>query len=69
MMELPLGDQVRKALVRFVKTMIKGFVASGSTISIVIQKEITENHFKITLDKFKNQDFKAFVDRHQVNYI
>ena len=43
---------------------------------IYLQSDITigtrgiiEDSFKLTLDKFKNQAFKDFAARHQVNYL
>ena len=49
--------------------MTKGLVASGSTASILTQRGIKENSFKVTLIKIKNQAFKDFVARHQANYL
>ena len=53
---------------RFKKTVTKGLVASDSTTSIATLRGITEDSFKLTLDKFKNQAFKVFAARHQVNH-
>ena len=36
---------------------------------IAAPRGITEDSFKLTLDKFKNQAFKDFAARHQVNYL
>ena len=50
---------------RFKKTVTKGLVVgSDSTTSIAAPRGITEDSFKLTLEKFK--DFGA---RHQVNYL
>ena len=40
------------------KTVTEGLVASDSTTSIAAPRGITEDSFKLTLDKFKNQAFK-----------
>ena len=45
---------------RFKKTATKGLVASDSTTSIATPRGITEDSFKLMLDKFKNQVFKDF---------
>ena len=34
-----------------------------------VESRITEDSFKLTLDKFKNQAFKDFAARHQGNYL
>ena len=54
---------------RFKKVVTKCLVASGSTTSIAVPRGITKDSFKLTLDKFKNQVFKDFAARHQVNYL
>ena len=54
---------------RFKKVVTKGLVASDSTTSIAAPRGITEDSFKLTLDKFKNQAFKDFASRQQVNYL
>ena len=41
----------------------------NSTTSIAAPRGITEDSFKLTLDKFKNQAFKDFAAKHQVNYL
>ena len=69
MMELLLGGQCKKDLMRFKKTATKSLVASDSTASNAVTRGITEDSFKLTLDKFKNQAFKDFAARHQVNYL
>ena len=69
MVELLLGGQDKKDFMRFKKAITKGLVASNTTTSIKSPREITENSFKLTLDKLKNQAFKDFVARHQVNYL
>ena len=68
-MELLLGVQGKKDFMRFKKVVTKGLVASDSTTSIAAPRGITEDSFKLTLDKFKNQAFKDFAARHQVNYL
>ena len=47
----------------------KGLVASDRTTNIATPRGITEDSFKMMLDKFKNQAFKDFAARHQVNYL
>ena len=69
MVELLLGGQGKKDFMRFKKTVTEGLVASDSTTSIATPRGITEDSFKLTLDKFKNQAFKDFAARHQVNYL
>ena len=54
---------------KFKKTVTKGLVASDSTTSIAAPRGITEDSFKLMLDKFKNQALKDFAARHQVNYL
>ena len=54
---------------RFKNNLTKGLVASDSTTCIAAPRGITEDFFKLTLDKFKNQAFKDFAARHQVNYL
>ena len=54
---------------RFKKAVTKGLVAFDSTTSIATPRGITEYSFKLMLDKFKNQAFKDFAARHQVNYL
>ena len=41
----------------------------GELTNIAAPRGITEDSFKLTLDKFKNQAFKDFAARHQVNYL
>ena len=63
--ELLLGGQGKKDLMRFKKTVTKGLVASDSSISsIVTPRGVTEDSFKLILDKLKNQPFKDFAARH-----
>ena len=69
MVELLLGGQGKKDFMRFKKTVTKGLVASDSTTSIATPRGITEDSFKLLLDKFKNQAFKDFAAQHQVNYL
>ena len=69
MVELLLWGQGKKYFMRFKKTVTKGLVASDSTTSIATLREITENYFKLTLEKFKNWSFKNFAVRYQVNYL
>ena len=64
MVELLLGGQGEKDFMKFKKTVTKGLVASDSTNSIAETRGITEDSFKLTLDKFK--DFAA---KHQVNHL
>ena len=49
--------------------MTEGLVALDSTTSIAAPRVITEDSFKLKLDKFKNQAFKDFAARHQINYL
>ena len=69
MVEVLLGSQGKKDFMRFKKTVTEGLVASDSTTSIATPRGIREDSFKLTLDKFKNQAFKDFAARHQVNYL
>ena len=69
MVELLLGGQGKKNFMRFKKAVTKSLVASDSTTSIATPRGITEDSFKLTLDKFKKQAFKDFAARHQVNYL
>ena len=54
---------------RFKKAVTKCLVVSDSNTSIAAPRGITEDSFKLMLDKFKNQVFKDFPARHQVNYL
>ena len=54
---------------RFKKVVTEGLVASDSTTSIAAPRGITDDSFKLMLDKLKNQAFKDFAARHQVNYL
>ena len=67
--ELLLGGQGRKDFMRIKKTVTEGLVASDSTTSVATPRGITEESFKMTLENFKNQAFKDFAARHQVNYL
>ena len=69
MVELLLGGQGKKDFMRFKKVVTKGLVASDSTTGIAAPRGITEDSFKLTLDKFKIQAFKDFAARHQVYYL
>ena len=70
MVELLLGGQGKKDVMRFKKIVTKGLVASYSTASIVIPRGIMEDSFQMILvDKFKNQTFKNFAARQQANYL
>ena len=68
MVELLLGGQGKKDFMRFKKIVTKDLVALDSTTSIATPRGIIEDSFKMTIDKFKNQAFKDFAVRHQVNY-
>ena len=61
--------KVKKDFMRSKKTVTKGLVAYDSTNSIGTPRGITEDSFKLMLDKFKNQALKDFAARHQVNYL
>ena len=67
MMELLLGGQCKKDFKIFKNTLTGDLVASDGTISIATPRKITEDSFKMLLEKFKNQAFKDFVARHQVH--
>ena len=54
---------------RFKKVVTKGLVGFDSTTNIATPRGITEDSFKLMLNKFKNQAFKEFAARHQVNYV
>ena len=55
---------------RIKKTVTKGLMlVSDSSTSIAARREVAEDSFKMFLDKFKNQTFKDFIARHQVNYL
>ena len=69
MVELLLGGQCKKDFMRFKKTVTKGLIAFDSTTSIATPRGIIEDSFKMMLDKFKNQAFKDFTARHQVNFL
>ena len=69
MVEILLGSWGKKDFMRFKKTVTEGLVDSFSTTSIPTSRGITEDSFKLTLDKFKNQASKDLVARHQVNYL
>ena len=68
-MELLLGGQCKNDFMRSKKIVTKSLVISGSNASIVTPRGITEDSFKMTLDKFKNQALKDFIISHQVNYL
>ena len=53
---------------RFWETVNKGLVDLDSNTDIVAPIDITEDFIKMTLDQFKNQVFKNFAARHQVNH-
>ena len=53
----------------FKKTVTEGLEASDNTTSFTTPRGTIEDSFKMMLDKFKNQAFKDFVDRYQVNYL
>ena len=52
--KLLLGGQDKKDFMRFKKTVANGLVAFDSTVSISTPRGITEDSFKLILDKFKN---------------
>ena len=54
---------------RFWETVNKGLVDLDSNTDIVAPIDITEDFIKMTLDQFKNQVFKNFAARHQVNHL
>ena len=69
MVDLLLGGQGKEDFMRFKKTVTKVLVASDSPASIVTPRGITEDSFEIMSDNFKNQAFKDFAARYQVNYL